>query len=263
MANDTDTALLDSFKHTLVSLLLQQNGQTLAGILVDSTFTFETDGNNHEQIIVIEVPVAYFSYFGDGPDFPFAATTRDALGEIAFGHLTDWNGAFYRPGVLFRVQLETPDPAWQEKVKAVLAEGGVTNQAFVTDLMFSRATPKREVITYNELKFASRTEVRIAQELERRGVLFFPLAIAVKAKTGILHEDHREVDFLVCQNGVFGILEISGPAHTGRYEKDAEKANWFREEGILCVQHYTAENAWDNTTAVIDNFLGILAQHKR
>ena len=50
----------------------------------------------------------------------------------------------------------------------------------------------KAIIPYNEMKFASQSEIRIAQELERRKVLFFPLALAVRADTGDLYQDHRE-----------------------------------------------------------------------
>ena len=55
-------------------------------------------------------------------------------------------------------------------------------------------------------------------------------------------QDHREVDFLICQNGAWGILEVS--YHPDRYERDAEKDVWFKQSGILCIQHYTSESCY-------------------
>ena len=111
------------------------------------------------------------------------------------------------------------------------------------------------------MKFASKTEIRIAQELENRKILFFPLPLAVRAETGNFYNDHREVDFLICQDGTWGILEVS--FHQDRYEKDSEKDSWFKKSGILCIQHYTAERCWEHPRQVVDEFLSILAQHKR
>jgi hypothetical protein len=111
------------------------------------------------------------------------------------------------------------------------------------------------------MKFASQSEIRIAQELECKSVLFFPLPLAVRNETGQCYKDHREVDFLVCVDGTFGILEVA--YHPNRYEQDQEKDVWFKKSGILCIQHYTAEMCYNQSSAVVDEFLSILAQHKR
>jgi hypothetical protein len=117
-------------------------------------------------------------------------------------------------------------------------------------LLFSRTT-----------KFASKAEISIAQELEERRILFFPLPLAVRSDTGALYQDHREPDFLICHEGVWGILEVA--YHPNRYERDAEKGTWFKKSGILCIEHYTAERCYTNPSEVVDQFLEILAKHKR
>src|SRR4029079_18405884 len=61
-------------------------------------------------------------------------------------------------------------------------------------------------IEHDGLRFRSRTEVRIYDELRRRNILSFPNATAVLGGRGI----KREPDFLVCQDGKWGILEIMG-----------------------------------------------------
>ena len=111
------------------------------------------------------------------------------------------------------------------------------------------------------MKFASQSEIRIAQELEARRILFFPLPLAVRADTGDFYQDHREPDFLVCKDGVWGILEVS--YHPDRYEKDSEKDSWFKKSGILCVQHYSAERCYNHFSDVVNEFLEILERHKR
>jgi len=111
------------------------------------------------------------------------------------------------------------------------------------------------------MKFASQSEIRIAQELERHKVLFFPLPLAVRADSGNLFEDHREVDFIVCQDGIWGILEVA--YHPDRYEQDKQKDLWFKRSGILCIEHYTAERCYNESGAVVSEFLGILAKYKR
>jgi hypothetical protein len=110
------------------------------------------------------------------------------------------------------------------------------------------------------MKFASASEIRIAQELERLKVLFFPLPLAVRAETGNFYEDHREVDFLICHQGKWGILEVS--YHPDRFEKDKEKDAWFKRSGILCIEHYSAEKCYQTPNAVVEEFLSILMQYK-
>jgi len=110
------------------------------------------------------------------------------------------------------------------------------------------------------MKFASQSEIRIAQELERRKILFFPLPLAVRADTGT-YQDRREPDFLICDDGAWGILEVA--YHLDRYEEDKEKDAWFKQAGILCVEHYTAERCYKESGKVVDEFLGILVRFKR
>jgi hypothetical protein len=104
-------------------------------------------------------------------------------------------------------------------------------------------------------------EIRIAQEFERRKVLFFPLPLAVRNDTGDFYKDHREVDFLVCYEGVWGVLEVA--FHPDRYEQDAEKDIWFKKSGLLCIQHCTSERCYNQPAQVVEEFLNILAKHKR
>ena len=75
------------------------------------------------------------------------------------------------------------------------------------------------------------------------------IAVAVRAETGKRWQDHREVDFLICHNGAWGILEVA--YHPDRYEKDSEKDHWFKKSGILCIQHYTAERCCKEAGKVI------------
>jgi hypothetical protein len=161
--------------------------------------------------------------------------------------------------LMYRVKLVEVEEGWQNIVKNLIANSQNPNQAVVTEKVFSKK--ERNILIYNEMKFASKTEIRIAQELENRKILFFPLPLAVRAETGNFYNDHREVDFLICQDGTWGILEVS--FHQDRYEKDSEKDSWFKKSGILCIQHYTAERCWEDSRQVVDEFLSILAQHKR
>ena len=83
----------------------------------------------------------------------------------------------------------------------------------------------------------------------------------MRAETGKNWQDHREVDFLVCDSGTWGILEVA--YHPDRYEQDAEKDLWLKKSGILCIQHFTAERCYQEAAKVVTEFLGVLTQHKK
>lgn len=159
----------------------------------------------------------------------------------------------------YRVKLLDIDGDWRQVVKDLIVNPKDANQGVISELM--AAKKGKQVLTYNEMKFASQSEVRIAQELERRQVLFFPLPLAVRHETGVPWKDHKEVDFLICHEGRWGILEVSH--HPNRYEQDAQKDAWFKKSGILCVEHRSADRCYQNSDEVVDEFLSILAQHKR
>lgn len=170
----------------------------------------------------------------------------------------------YRKGeVLFfdyQVRLLDVEEDWQATIRELIASSsGIRNQGSTTEFMYAKR--QKEPIVHNGLNFASQSEIRIAQELEQRKILFFPLVVGVRAGTGQQYQDHREADFLICDSGVWGILEVA--YHPDRYEKDKEKDGWWKKSGILCVEHHTAERCFNNPKQVVDEFLKILAQHKR
>ncbi len=158
-----------------------------------------------------------------------------------------------------RVKLIEVEQDWQNIVKNLIANAQNPNQGLISEKVASKNG--KPINVYNEMKFASRSEIRIAQELETQKILFFPLPLGVRADTGNFYNDHREVDFLICQDGAWGILEVS--YHPDRYEKDSEKDSWFKKSGILCIQHYSAERCYNFSKEVVEEFLTILARYRR
>ena len=168
-----------------------------------------------------------------------------------------WGNVKIRVG--FRRKRIEVDQGWKEKVRAIILHAQAPNQGARTDQVF--AEKGHQPLLYQEMKFGSISEDRIAQELASRRVLFFPLPLAVRSETGAAYMDRREPDFLICQDGVWGILEVA--FHPDRYEKDAEKDVWFKKSGIVYIQNYTAEHCFNHPSEVVDAFLHILAKHKR
>jgi hypothetical protein len=60
---------------------------------------------------------------------------------------------------------------WRHELLALLRRDHVTNQGLPL-------ASQRPVLTWNNLRFRSQTEIRIAQELDRRRVLFLPNCLA-------------------------------------------------------------------------------------
>lgn len=140
------------------------------------------------------------------------------------------------------------DPDWRTELLEIARGRGVHNQAV-------RDAAK----TWRNLRFRSESEVRIAQALERAGVLFLPNCMA---RLGIAEDNrrNREADFLVCDQGRWGILEVDGePFHPpSRTAHDHERDRLFRAHGIGVVEHFDASECFESPDAVVDQFLGIL-----
>jgi hypothetical protein len=109
-----------------------------------------------------------------------------------------------------RVKRMEIEDGWQNVARDMIANYKDSNQGVVTELLAKR-NGRQPPLTYNESEFGSRSEIRVAHEFEKRNVLFFPLPLAVRAETGENYLDHREPDFLVCEDGVWGILECFVP----------------------------------------------------
>lgn len=120
---------------------------------------------------------------------------------------------------------------------------------------------RKPVHTWEHLRFRSLTETRIAEELDRRKVLFFPNCIA---RLGFKERENREPDFLVCYEGKWGILEVDGEdSHPqGRAAKDHERDRLFKLHGILLVEHFDASECWENADGVVKKFLELLRKQR-
>lgn len=236
---------------TYLELVRHSSKPELAALLVDAEFIINVDEYGCFYEIFIGFPACYVSTILN--DDVILEHFQECLKLLMSGKRYDADG------FKFGTKIMEPEDDWRELVKSLIARAKEPNQGVVTNIV--RQKNDQEPLKYNEMRFGSATEIRVAQELERRKILFFPLPLAVRAETGKNFQDHREPDFLICHEGVWGILEVA--FHQGRYEQDKQKDEWFKKSGILCVEHYTAEECYGKTTSVIDRFLSILEQHKK
>ena len=142
-------------------------------------------------------------------------------------------------------------PGWRKRLVDMIERGGVdaNNQGV-------RADASDHFTMWKGLRFRSKVETRIAEALERRAVLYFPLPAA---RLGTRNERQtREPDFLVCHNGRWGILEVDGPWHTGRPADDHSRDRLFRNHCLQVTEHYNADECFENADKVVDGFLNIL-----
>lgn len=253
--------LEEKLHRTWIQYLIDIDSRGIASFIVDAKLVLSTE-ENYDGIIIhqdLQLDLPLHCYIKINCDNNIIRILERSFKFIAKGHLRRWDDTLEEFPIHLRVKLIDIEENWQKAIKYLIANSKDLNQALITEKVFARNDKKPFI--YNEIKFASKSEIRIAQELESIGVLFFPLPLAVRYETERIYEDHREVDFLVCLDGTWGILEVS--YHPDRFEQDKEKDAWFKKSGILCVEHYSAERCYNQPKAVIGEFLSILSKHKR
>ncbi|WP_236721482.1 pentapeptide repeat-containing protein [Trichormus sp. NMC-1] len=116
----------------------------------------------------------------------------------------------------------------------------------------------QNIYDWQRLKFKSKTEIKIAEALERAGVLFFPNCLA-RLNT-VSGRGNKEPDFLICYNGQWGILEVDGPHHDTPEQrfKDEETDQSFKKNGIKVVERFDAERCYNNPDEVVQEFFNMI-----
>lgn len=262
MTDYIETNIKEQILRTWVQALIDSNRRDLASLVVDADIAFEegTEYDNYNNEVYYDFTIVYLPYISYKILEEENENMTECINILQFiikDNIRYFGGI---EGIRLAIKLLDHDPDWRRQIKYLITNQKDLNQGLITEKAFARR--KQEPLMYNEMKFATQAEIRIAQEFESLQVLFFPLPLAVKHETGNYYKDHREVDFLVCFKGAWGILEISKHP-VGRYEKDAEKDAWFKKSGILCVEHRSTERCLAQPKAVVSEFMHILSQHKR
>lgn len=150
----------------------------------------------------------------------------------------------------FDVRAETVQlgPDWHAELLELARGKSVDNQAAGAE----------SFRLYNNLRFRSASEVKIAEALDKAGVMYLPLCKA-RLNSG-RNRVNREPDFLVCHGGKWGILEVDGePWHPPtRTVEDHTRDRLFRSHGVVVVEHFDAKHCYDFPDAVVRKFLTIL-----
>jgi very-short-patch-repair endonuclease len=72
----------------------------------------------------------------------------------------------------------------------------------------------------------------------------------------------REPDFLVCQDGKWGILEVMGEDFHPRAADDHDRASLFEDYGLYFIKFYDAKKCREKPNEVVEDFLRRLAKAK-
>lgn len=143
------------------------------------------------------------------------------------------------------------DQNWRTELLEIARGEGISNQGTVMH-------PERVPKTWNNLRFRSMAEVRVAEALDQAGVMFLPNCMArVNSNLG---RRNREPDFLVCCQGRWGILEVDGePFHPpSRTTEDHERDRLFKTHGVRVVEHFDATQCYEHAGEVVQHFLTLL-----
>jgi hypothetical protein len=178
-------------------------------------------------------------------DMPMARVLAQALREVVPPDI--WIERFWARPAERPTMAQPLEAEFIESTSTVLHTGGL-NQAV------GELAPR----AWAGMRFRSESELRIAQALDRTGVLFLPDALMRLGAPSA--RQNREADFLVCLNGVWGILEVDGaPFHPDDDREAAkERDQLFRQQGIPLVEHVEAARCAVAPDAVVSEFLAAL-----
>src|SRR5205814_788143 len=115
--------------------------------------------------IYIDLPPSSYTIIAKNAEFQTVA--RRALEQAASGH-----DRFNREvsNIEFRMMLSEVSENWRQTVRNMIVNYKGSNQGLVSEILAARNA--RPVHQYNELRYASKAEIKIAMELEARKVLF-------------------------------------------------------------------------------------------
>jgi hypothetical protein len=134
--------------------------------------------------------------------------------------------------------------------------------ASITKKLVAQDNPIRAAVTnqgrgaeikWKHLSFRSNHEVAIASQLDTIGVMFFPNAAVRLTENG--KRVTKEVDFLVCRDGHWGILEVDGFQHRESRAEDMMRDDAFTDAGVWFIRRYPAATCSSKPEWVAQDFI--------
>ena len=114
-----------------------------------------------------------------------------------------------------------------------------------------KSLAKKDTYYWNGWRFSTAAQVKIAEALDRAGVLFFPNSKGRVTTTA--GRENEESDFLVCYQGKLGILQVN--LSEANPELDYEGV---QSQGIRLVRHYEPIQCSEEPEKIVLEFLQLL-----
>jgi len=145
--------------HTWIQLLLDNNHKDLAAIAIDSNLAVSREkplySCQHDRI-TLKIPHEYYDFILKSKSY--IDIIENTLRETSKDYLEcDESGEM---PVSIKRQLLPLERDWRDKVRQIILNSKASNQGTVTEKLFARAS--KQPIVYQEMKFGSQSEVRIA-----------------------------------------------------------------------------------------------------
>ena len=237
----------DRFMASMARFLIEGDEREEARLLLACTVDSQehTEHQQHgppseELVLTFYGPRKVYDLLRDHSSNLYAAFQHAAEAMMPSG--------FDYPVIHARASIVVPNSAdWRNELLAILDGRDVDNQA-----IGFKATK-----TYKGLRFRSESEIRIAQALDRAGVMYVPNC---RARIGSTERRRNcEADFLVMLDGKWGVLEVDGEQwHAGLASRDHERDRPFHFHGAHKVQRFDAGECFENPDGVVRKFLALL-----
>jgi hypothetical protein len=144
-------------------------------------------------------------------------------------------------------------PEWRKDLKDHREHNEAVNHC-------QKYTENHPVKEHNGAKYRSNAEIRIAKELEKKEVIFFPGNLAkIQIESGKFVQ--KEPDFLVLYKGKWGMLEIDGPFHSGKAAQDHSSDRFFKIHGLKVIERFPEEDVMEDAPQIIEKFLSLIEKN--
>jgi hypothetical protein len=121
-----------------------------------------------------------------------------------------------------------------------------------------QSNPDNRLHYWNGYHFRSDEHLKIAEALERTGILFIPNPkLRLTTPEG---RENQEFDFMILHQSKWGILQIDSEESQQEPVKEEELHRLFKYHGIRIVQHCDASRCGEEPDRVVQEFLEMLSQ---
>lgn len=151
------------FHQAWVTSLIDTGYKEIAALVIDGDLNIYPDDWSVD--VVVNLQADTLTYFEE--DDKAWGTAEQLLRKLFVQRFYNNNSEAIQTGdiqVSTRILLTPVAPDWRNVARDLITKSKDLNQGVVTEMVFKRRN--KAPIVYNEMKFASNAEVRVAQELE-------------------------------------------------------------------------------------------------